>query len=107
MMVRDPICGMMVDDATAIEATRDGRRYHFCCEHCRKKLLALKPDEFERLLKEPVAGAARSISFRRPSSTVAAHSASDDPKAATGQGVPTGMEFTCPMHPEIRQDHPG
>ena len=34
-----------------------------------------------------------------------------DPKAFTGstgrQDGPPGAEYTCPMHPEIRQDHPG
>ncbi len=45
----DPICGMTVDEATAIHAERDGQRFYFCCEHCRQKFLAppatAKPEE--------------------------------------------------------------
>lgn len=29
------------------------------------------------------------------------------PPAAPSQGAATGTEYTCPMHPEVRQDHPG
>ena len=39
-MKTDPICGMMVDEATALHAERDGETYYFCSEHCRKKFLA-------------------------------------------------------------------
>ncbi len=31
---------MMVDEATALRAERDGASYSFCCEHCREKFLA-------------------------------------------------------------------
>lgn len=85
---------MTVDEATAISAERDGQRYYFCCEGCRQKFL--RQD----------AGAA----------TVAAHhehhkhehhqrAASEPPAApphATGKTI-----YTCPMHPEVQQDHPG
>ena len=36
----DPICGMTVDEATAIHAERDGKTFYFCGEHCREKFLA-------------------------------------------------------------------
>lgn len=39
-MTKDPICGMNVDDSIAIHAERDGQRYYFCSESCRKKFLA-------------------------------------------------------------------
>ncbi|MHC6052201.1 heavy metal translocating P-type ATPase [Ralstonia solanacearum] len=31
---KDPICGMMVDKATAISAERGGRKYYFCSDSC-------------------------------------------------------------------------
>jgi Cu+-exporting ATPase len=37
---QDPICGMTVDEATAIHAERDGKTFYFCGEHCRQKFLS-------------------------------------------------------------------
>jgi P-type Cu+ transporter len=39
-MTKDPICGMTVDEATALRAERDGQTFYFCSEHCRKKFLS-------------------------------------------------------------------
>lgn len=38
---KDPICGMTVDTATAINVERDGQTYYFCGEGCRTKFKAL------------------------------------------------------------------
>jgi len=70
-VTKDPICGMTVDEATALHAERDGQIFYFCSEHCRQKFL----------------------------STAAA----TEPEAKPhGRAV-----YTCPMHPEVQQDHPG
>ena len=34
-MAKDPICGMTVDEATALNAERDGQTFCFCSERCR------------------------------------------------------------------------
>ena len=39
-VTKDPICGMTVDEATALRAERDGKTFYFCCEHCRQKFLS-------------------------------------------------------------------
>lgn len=36
----DPICGMEVDESTALRAMQDGRTYYFCCERCLSSFLA-------------------------------------------------------------------
>jgi len=36
-VTKDPICGMTVDEATALIAERDGEKFYFCSEHCRNK----------------------------------------------------------------------
>ena len=36
---KDPICGMTVDEATALHAERDGKTFYFCGNHCREKFL--------------------------------------------------------------------
>ncbi len=37
---KDPICGMTVNEATALHAERDGKTFYFCSDHCRQKFLA-------------------------------------------------------------------
>ena len=39
-VAKDPICGMGVDEATAIHAERDGKTFYFCSDHCRKEFLS-------------------------------------------------------------------
>ena len=36
----DPVCGMKVDRARALEAQEDGRTLYFCSERCREQHLA-------------------------------------------------------------------
>jgi YHS domain-containing protein len=39
-VTKDPICGMTVDEATALPAERDGKTFYFCSDHCREKFLS-------------------------------------------------------------------
>ena len=39
-VIKDPVCGMTVDPATALHAERDGETFNFCSEHCREKFLS-------------------------------------------------------------------
>ena len=43
-MTKDPICGMTVDEATALHAERDGKTFYFCSDHCRQKFLSTPAD---------------------------------------------------------------
>jgi Cu+-exporting ATPase len=76
-MARDPICGMTVDEASGLRVEREGQTFYFCSEHCRQRFLV-----------------------QEPSSTHAQQNASEVKSPATGT-------YSCPMHPEVRQDHPG
>jgi Cu+-exporting ATPase len=40
-MTTDPVCGMPVDEASGLQAERDGRAYYFCSERCRRKFLGV------------------------------------------------------------------
>ena len=76
--VIDPVCGMKVDPAkTAHHADHGGTTYHFCAARCREKFVA-DPEKYLAPKSGELAPAA-----------------------------PPGTMYTCPMHPEIRQDHPG
>lgn len=52
---KDPICGMTVDEATALIAERGGEKFYFCSEHCRQKFkstpVAAKPEEKAGVLR--------------------------------------------------------
>jgi Cu+-exporting ATPase len=78
----DPVCGMKVDAKSAAgSVSQDGESYYFCGLACRQK--------FE-------ADPARYV---RPSSAVAPGHSSGPEKQAS--------EYTCPMHPEVRQQGRG
>lgn len=36
---KDPICGMTVDEATALKGERDGKTFYFCSDQCREKFM--------------------------------------------------------------------
>ena len=42
---KDPICGMTVDEATALHTERDGKTFYFCSDHCRQNFLATPAGE--------------------------------------------------------------
>ncbi|HZT69739.1 MAG TPA: heavy metal translocating P-type ATPase [Terriglobia bacterium] len=84
--VKDPICDMDVDPATAAGSYEyKGVIYYFCCESCLEKFRA-SPEEYVRAQKPA-------------SSSVDAARASSEPAPAA--------DYTCPMDPEVHQSKPG
>ena len=85
-MVKDPVCGMDVNPATStLTAVHDGEAFHFCSAGCQAKFEA-SPDAY--------AGDAEHAHTAAVAAT----------EVSTGAEV---AEYTCPMHPEIRQPGPG
>jgi Cu+-exporting ATPase len=82
--LKDPVCGMSVTTGSEHQVEHAGRPYYFCSAKCLGKFVA----EPARYTGEMVAPGV-------------AQAAADQPPAAAG------TIYTCPMHPEIRQDHPG
>ena len=108
-MAVDPVCGMEVDEARALRAERDGQTWFFCCDHCRQKFLATPP-------AAPPAQArgdtGRSLSLPRgdlpiPSPREAGRGPGRGVRSIPGQQGQNSPGYTCPMHPEVEQDHPG
>ena len=101
VLVTDPVCGMRVDPGSAAAAVEhEGRTYFFCSDTCRARFIAdperFTTDEAGSDARERHAGHQRH----------AGHGAAPDgppPSAGAGQVV----EYTCPMHPEIRRPGPG
>ena len=75
--LKDPVCGMTVTAQSAHTLTHEGRPYYFCSAKCQGKFVA------------------------NPLQYLAPAPAQEQAPAAAG------TVYTCPMHPEIRQDHPG
>ena len=76
--LKDPVCGMPVTDQSLHRMEHLGQTYFFCSAKCEAKFEA-NPMQYvaEKML----------VSDAEP--------------------VVTGAVYTCPMHPEVRQDHPG
>ncbi len=75
----DPVCGMKVDPTkTAYKSEHDGNRYWFCSKNCQQR--------FER----------------DPESFLG-----DAPRETPHHAAAPAKEYTCPMHPEVRQPAPG
>jgi Cu+-exporting ATPase len=96
-LAKDPVCGMSVDPATAKhKAEHAGATYYFCSAGCREKFAA-DPARFLNQVRAPGSHAHAAHGHSHAASAV---------EAVAGP-APSGAIYTCPMHPQIRQDHPG
>ncbi len=86
--LQDPVCGMPVTEASTHKAEHAGRPYWFCSAGCRTKFVTNPQKYMEPVGADPPAPAAEMAPA---------------PEAAAAAGT----VYTCPMHPEIRQDRPG
>ncbi|MEP7208821.1 MAG: YHS domain-containing protein, partial [Casimicrobiaceae bacterium] len=77
--LKDPVCGMTVTTASQHRLEYDGRPFYFCSTKCKSKFEA-SPEKYTD---------------------------TEDPAAPSATETLPGAIYTCPMHPEIRQDHPG
>ncbi|RLJ19793.1 copper-transporting ATPase [bacterium endosymbiont of Escarpia laminata] len=84
----DPVCGMDVSPDSPHRYTYDHIEYGFCSEHCEKKF-ATDPSSYLNDKGQDQATEHDHVTED------AAH-----PPVA-------GAVYTCPMHPEIQEDHPG
>jgi P-type Cu+ transporter len=111
-MATDPICGMTVDETSALRAERNGQTFYFCSDHCRQKFLGIPNSEFRT--PNSVRPAANAKYFCPMCPGVESDQPGDCPKCGMALErnplwtAPAGKTiYTCPMHPEIEQDHPG
>jgi len=77
--LKDPVCAMAVTEQSPHATSYGDKKYYFCSAHCKAKFDA-QPEKYLTALSQPL-----------PSADVA---------------LP-GTMYLCPMHPEVRQDHPG
>jgi len=77
--LKDPVCGMTVTEQSAHQHEHGAKMYFLCSAGCKTKFAA---DPAKYLASKPATPMMGAVA------TIAAM-------------------YTCPMHPEIRQDHPG
>ncbi|MBI3730570.1 MAG: heavy metal translocating P-type ATPase [Burkholderiales bacterium] len=76
--LKDPVCGMTVTEQSEHKELLDSKMYYFCSSKCHTKFNA-EPGKYILPQTTPV----------------------------KAEETPSSAIYTCPMHPEIRQDHPG
>ena len=81
--LRDPVCGMTVTPPSKFGESYQGQMYQFCSQKCQEKFRA-DPDHYS-----------------------GNHPSTEPSISATEPVLQVATEFTCPMHPEIRQPGPG
>lgn len=81
--LKDPVCGMSVTENSPHSFEHAGRMNYFCSAGCKTKFAA------------------------DPAKYLAPVAPSASPPAPSVAAEPPGTTYTCPMHPEVRQDHPG
>ncbi|MBX3580400.1 MAG: heavy metal translocating P-type ATPase [Rhizobiaceae bacterium] len=121
-IVRDPVCGMIVDPTLGKpSAEHDGRVFHFCSAGCHSKFIA-QPDAYltaTDLVCGMAVDRASARHFHRHEdekvyfcSKLCKGKFEADPALYLGdrpapEPMPKGTRYTCPMHPEIVRDKPG
>jgi P-type Cu+ transporter len=80
--LKDPVCGMGVTPKSFHSLEREGKTVYFCSANCKARF------------------AAAPARFARANAATAPPSAAHEPAAAPDV-------YTCPMHPEVRQNRPG
>jgi heavy metal translocating P-type ATPase len=102
-VVKDPVCGMQVDPAqTEFSSEYDGETFFFCSGHCKSRFDA-----------DPAAFAHGGDSSDGSDHTGHHQGHEQGPGPGGDQAAPPApaagevVEWTCPMHPEIRRPGPG
>ncbi len=116
-MVKDPICGMMVDPLHAAGTyEHKGQTYYFCSTHCVKRFGSdpggFLKGQYEQSIEAH--GVTETTTYICP---MCPGVEADKPSACPKCGMAlepemavapaTKTEYVCPMHPEVVQDQPG
>ena len=88
-VLKDPVCGMTVTEESKYHEEFKGKTYFFCSDKCQSKF---HTDPVQYITKSGTMSADAHTQHRQTA----------QPVNEAGTTI-----YTCPMHPEIRQDHPG
>lgn len=86
-MLKDPVCGMNVTEQSQNVLQHEGQPFYFCSVGCKTKFAA-----------EPAKYLVKDLGLETAKSEI---------KATPYEPAHTRIIYTCPMHPEVRQDQAG
>ena len=87
--LKDPVCGMDVTTDSEHHLKHEDKDYYFCSDSCQNKFQQ-QPEKYTQSHQH------------EHSHEHGSHSACADDSCKIDY-----LEYTCPMHPEVLQDHPG
>ncbi|MGC2323105.1 MAG: heavy metal translocating P-type ATPase [Terriglobales bacterium] len=104
--VKDPVCGMMVDPATARGGSFEhaGHTYYFCNSRCAERFRA-EPAKYLSPEYKP-AGMQGMIAIGGIKTAPAALPVPPAPPSAS-KAAPSAVRYICPMDPEVSEGKPG
>ncbi|MBU6411445.1 MAG: HAD-IC family P-type ATPase, partial [Verrucomicrobia bacterium] len=98
-MTKDPVCGMTVDETSALRAERDGQTFYFCSNHCRQKFLA------QSAPNNPIIPVTTSGAHPHTASEEHGHVHMQHGHAEAKPSP--AAKYFCPMCPGVESDQPG
>ena len=98
-VLHDPVCGMRVSPGSPHRSEHAGKTWWFCSARCADRFRADPEAYVQAAGAPPAADAGGGRCCHHPAQAAAI--------PAQAAEAPAGTLYTCPMHPEIRQDHPG
>ncbi|MFS8065759.1 MAG: heavy metal translocating P-type ATPase [Byssovorax sp.] len=107
-MGTDPVCGMHVPITSELRSKYKGAEQVFCSAKCRDRFVAEPLKYLPASADEPAPAPPEATSKKQPKPSTGEQSAKKAPTAnAPSDSAKSKEAYTCPMHPEVRSDHPG
>lgn len=96
--LKDPVCGMNITQDSTYHHEYEAKKYYFCSQKCQSKFIS-DPKLYILYLEKS----------KNIEKTIGHHHSSNNSSLVpiNQKNIDNGTLYTCPMHPEIRQDHPG
>lgn len=96
--LKDPVCGMNITQDSTYHHEYEAKKYYFCSQKCQSKFIS-DPKLYILNLEKS----------KNIEKTIGHHHSSNNSSLVpiNQKNIDNGTLYTCPMHPEIRQDHSG
>ena len=105
--LHDPVCGMPVTATSSHLQSYAGRTYYFCSAHCHSKFTEDPARYVHPGPSEAVHTHEHAHHHHETGDAACLDHAPSGAATEVDVAPVKGALYTCPMHPEIRQDHPG